>query len=199
LEENAFNEKELLLRTAAGDEHAFSLLYHHYYALLRPFVGRLTGSVTDTDEIIQETFIRVWLYRDKLPEITHFRPWLFKVASRENLTYLRRKLPVMVEADSVPATETASTPVHTPFQFLQAAEVKQLISEAIALLPEQRRKIFRMSREEGMTATAIAAALGVSVQTVHNTITAALKQVRDYLEAHGYIIPSLIYLLVQLS
>jgi RNA polymerase sigma-70 factor (family 1) len=197
LEENVFNERELLLSIAAGDEPAFSLLYHHYYPLLRPFAGRVACSVADTEEIIQETFIRVWLYRDKLPEIEHFRAWLFKVASRENLTYLRKKLPVMLEADG-PAAETTGTPVHTPFQCLQAAEVKHLISEAIALLPEQRRKIFRMSRDEGMTATEIAAALSVSVQTVHNTVTTALKQIRDYLEAHGYIVPSLIYLLVQI-
>ncbi|SEW43473.1 RNA polymerase sigma factor [Chitinophaga arvensicola] len=197
MEENVFNEQALLLSVSAGDEHAFSLLYHHYYQLLRPFVWKLTRSATDTEEIIQETFIRVWLYRDKLPEIINFRAWIFKVTSRENLTYLRKKLPAMATADEDTDT-SAQAPVNTPFQSLQAAEVKQLISEAINQFPDQRRKIFRMSRDEGMTAAEIAAALSISVQTVHNTVTTALKQIRDYLEAHGYIIPSLIYLLLHL-
>src|SRR5258706_4910255 len=85
-------EEELKRRIAEGDEGAFARLFHQYYNLLRPFVWKFTRRETDAEEILQETFIRVWLNRDKITGIENLRGWIFTIASRICLTHIRKTL-----------------------------------------------------------------------------------------------------------
>ncbi len=89
-----YNANELPL-IADGDEQAFYKFYTHYAGLLRPFLLSYTRSQTDVEDIIQETFVRVWLNRDRLHEIENLPGWLYRIASRVYLDHLepRHKTP----------------------------------------------------------------------------------------------------------
>ena len=89
---------------AEGDESAFTDLFNHYYPALRPFIWKFTGSQTDSEEILQETFIRIWLNRDKLPEIDNMRNWIFTIAANllpavytQNPEHTKKRKPVLPE------------------------------------------------------------------------------------------------------
>ena len=86
------DDKLLLVSIAEGDEQAFLVLFERYAPLIRPFARHITQSEKDAEDIIQETFIRVWLYRDKLAEIHNVKSWIYTVAARECMRYMRQKL-----------------------------------------------------------------------------------------------------------
>lgn len=189
------NEQALLRLVAEGDETSFGELYRHYYPRLKPYISRNAASEVQAEEIIQETFIRLWLNREKLPEIANFNAWLFKVASREFLTALRKQ--VNYEEKVGALQHTPATGPISPFEQLHVREIKTLVKEAVEQLPEQRRRVFKMSREQGLKVNEIAEQLSISPQTVKNMLSTSLKQIREHLASagHPYL---LLYLLLKI-
>ena len=178
------DEKQLFLQVSAGDEKAFGALFNIFLPKIYPFIIKFTKSEPAAQEVIQETFIRVWLSRDKLSGIDNPGGWLFKVASNECYSYLRKSIlnnkffnPITVEPD----------PVNSTHESVALKELNRLIDEAINKLPAQRKKIYRMSRDEGKSIPEIAAILNISPNTVKNALVAALKFIREYLVKYGVI------------
>ncbi|WP_188316046.1 RNA polymerase sigma factor [Chitinophaga agrisoli] len=179
----AYNEKELLIRIAEGDEAAFSILFGIYLGKLKPFVEKLVVSEDDTREIIQETFVRLWLSRDKLPHVEHPSAYIFRIAANQYHMYLRRRLS---QERAVAGYEKTVQPMSDNTEHtLRLHELQRLVQDAISRLPEKRRIIFHMSRNEGMSIREIAATLNLSPKTVKNTLFTALGNIRQYLAAAG--------------
>jgi RNA polymerase sigma-70 factor (ECF subfamily) len=178
-------------RIADGDEAVFTELFHHYYGQLRPFVRRFAATEADAEEILQETFVRIWLSRDKLPGITNLRSWIFTVASRQCLTALRSNLnnrrKITAFQQQTPANEI-------PVDGASLSEMTLLVAEAVSRMPPQRQRIYRLSREAGLKPAAIAGELSLSVSTVKNVLVVALKEIRDHLSASGHVISLLVIL-----
>ena len=164
--------------TAEGDEKAFTDLFNLFLPKLYPFILKLTRSESVVEEIIQETFIKVWLNRDKLAEIENPGGWVFTVAANKCYDHLRARAlkdNLFVSATDGPA---GSNSTH---EWLDLKELKRLIELAVNDLPEQRKKIYRMSRDQGKTIREIADALQLSPHTVKNTLVISLKFIREYL------------------
>jgi RNA polymerase sigma-70 factor (family 1) len=183
-------EKDLLIRISEGDEDAFRELFYGILPWLTPFIGNMVKTTEGTQEIVQETFIRIWMSRDKLPGLHEPRAWMIRVATNECFTYFhkqasRRKISQLLE-EGVQAAANAGE------DRLQVQETQLLIQRAVNTLPPQRKKIFQMSREQGLKSQEIAEELQCSNSYVKNTLSAALHQIRDYLTASGKIIPLLI-------
>jgi len=178
------DEKQLFIQVSNGDEKAFGSLFNTFLPKIYPSIIKFTKSETAAQEIIQETFIRVWLSRDKLSEIDNPGGWLYKVATNECYSYLRKSVlnnnffnPITVEPN----------PVNTTQESFALKELNQLIDKAINQLPAQRKRIYRMSRDEGKSIPEIAAILNISPNTVKNALVAALKFIREYLVKYGVI------------
>ncbi|MBO9573370.1 MAG: sigma-70 family RNA polymerase sigma factor, partial [Chitinophagaceae bacterium] len=162
------NEQELLLRISEGDAVAFGKLYQHYYVQLQPVFMNYTRNASETEEILQETFIKVWLNRDKLSEVTHFRGWLFKVATRVYLKAVRKRLVYEQKLEEMGSAKAQQYDMVTPLETTHVQEIKKLVNEAVQLLPEQRRRIYELSRKEGLRIEEIAQQLGITTRTVKN-------------------------------
>ncbi|GEP96875.1 RNA polymerase sigma factor [Chitinophaga cymbidii] len=175
------------MQIAEGDEIAFSELFRFYYPRLLHFLGRFDQSSANVDEAIQETFIRVWMARDQLPSIDNFRAWLFTIASREAIALIRKHL-LTQKTSEVFLKNQPSTGPETPADIAQTGEIRRLVEEAVARMPPARRRIYRMSREEGLKPAEIASRLNLSVNTVKNTLVTALHDIRKFLSAHGHTI-----------
>lgn len=189
------NESELLARIAEGDEAAFSQVFHFYYPRLLNFVSRFDQSSGNVDEAIQETFIRVWISRDQLPDIDNFRAWLFTIASREAIALIRKNLLKQKTGQAFLKNRPFPDPA-TPAELTETGEIKRLVGEAVARMPPARRRIYLMSREEGLKPAEIAARLNLSVSTVKNTLVSALQDIRRFLALHGHIIGPLLAALI---
>lgn len=177
------DEKRLAEQITQGDEAAFSSLFYAYVDILRPFIMKLTRSAADTEEVIQETFIRLWMSRDKLEEVRSLYAWIYTIAANECYRYLKKRSSREngLSALGVPGDSDASV-----LDGLHLKEVHQLIKEAVGQLPAGRRRIYQMSRDEGMKIPEIAKRLRLSPNTVKNTLVTALRFIREYLAKRGH-------------
>lgn len=150
-----------------------------------PFLTRLVGSRDSAAEIVQEVFLKVWLHRDRLAEVDNPRGWLFRVAANAGRNWLKKKM--MIESHLLAHGQQSS---EIPDQFiperLDLKAVTLLVNQTIQSFPPQRRRIYQMSREEGLKPAEIAVRLDLSVSTVKNTLLSALKAIRENIEGAGF-------------
>jgi RNA polymerase sigma-70 factor (family 1) len=194
------SEQDLLLAISQGDEQAFAVLYNRYHVKLSQFLTKFTATDPSKGaDILQEAFLRLWLNRDRIPEINNFQSWIYKVVSNEGLTFLRKevhshnktlRLKELYDSDQMES-------VHIP-RLMEFDELKNVIQQSINKMPDQRRKIYLLSREQGLTSAEIAAHLNISPNTVYNTLTTALKQIRQDLSDNGYLVSITIMLLLKI-
>ena len=193
-EEQPYHEKELLRRIAGGSEDAFTELYHLYNPKLSAFLRRLARSEYIAEEMVQETFLRLWVNREKLREVEQASAWIYKIASNVSYTYLR------TEANRRKILERVTT-THETESFLPALDARQLdliIRQAVDKLPERRQEVYRLSREQGLSHQEIAERLDLSVNTVKNQVTASLKFIYEQISKEtGLSLLTLIILLLK--
>lgn len=176
-------DKEKLFRISEGDEKAFYELYDTYTSLLLPFLRSYTRSESDIEEIIQETFIRVWINRDKLPEVKHVKNWIYTIAAR---LYLNRSQSATARNIVLQHDVPQLADMETPYRSMRVKELREAIRTAVANLSPQRALIFRMNREMGLKPSLIAEELNLSVSSVKNQLSLGLKQIREELTAAGF-------------
>ncbi|WP_316790445.1 RNA polymerase sigma-70 factor [Pedobacter frigoris] len=187
-----YNEKLLLKQISEGDEQAFGVFFYHYLPVLKQFSLKFTKSEHAAEEIIQDTFLRIWLNREKLEGIENAKAYLYKYASNECLNYLRKELKKAKAIDQFATDypEQSNVTIET----LNLNEINVMIGKAVESLPDQRRRIFQMSRTEGMTIPDIAESLRLSPNTVKNALVISLKSVREHLNKHGVTLSVLAYI-----
>lgn len=171
----------LFQRIASGDEAAFSDLFYQFGPRLHSFLTGITKSETAAEELVQNTFIRIWLSRYTLPDIQNPSAWIYRVASNEAFNFLKRK---GIEQKALRVIGPADELSHT--DEVAYNELKRNVAEAVASLPDKRRKIWQMAREEGLKIAEIAEELDISVNTVKASLTEAQKNIREFLSARGF-------------
>jgi RNA polymerase sigma-70 factor (ECF subfamily) len=187
-EKTSYNEKELFKLIAAGDEPAFETLFLTYVPRLQPVILSIVHSDIVAKDIIQEVFLRLWLHRHKLTDIEEPRNWIFKIAYNCSYQYLRRQL-IARKANETIHRKLGAAIHNDTEESLAFAETVQTIQEAIRELPEQSRKIYMLSREQGLKINEIAASLDIAPQTVKNSLHRSGQRIKDYLTQKGIIIP----------
>lgn len=181
----SYHEKSELLLIAEGDEQAFYKFYAHYSNLLRPFLLNYTRSENDVEDIIQETFVRVWLNRDRLPEIDNMGGWVYRIASRVYLDHIERDIKRRDRKASFGESMYGSGMVVSG-ERTHLNEVNNIIQGILNNLSEQKRNIFRLNRDMQLKPAQIAAQLSMPVGTVKNNLSAILREIREALAAAGY-------------
>jgi RNA polymerase sigma-70 factor (ECF subfamily) len=180
-------ELGLLQAVANGDEKAFETLYRYYYEKLYLFLLKVTQNQHGTaSDILQEAFLRVWLNRDRLMEIENFQAWIYKVVSTEALTSIRKELHIKAKANRLKSKFENSEFGFCHEKPTELTEIRLIVKQAVQRLPQQRQTIYMLSREEGLSPVEIAKKLNISVNTVYNTLTSALKYIRQQLSVAGY-------------
>jgi len=145
---------------------------------------RIVKDEQTVQDIIQETFLRLWLHRDKMPAIENPRSWILRIAYYRAFEYLRDK--TLYEKKLQLLGGRTAMVDDRPDTRLAFSAIEQEISRAIRLLPPQQKKVYQLSREAGLPIAAIAEEMRLSPQSVKNTLGRALKFIRDHLEKAGY-------------
>lgn len=186
-------EKELFSRVAQGDEEAFNTLFHAYVPRLHTLVMKVTRSEGVAKDIIQEVFLYLWIDRESLATVDVPQNWIFKIAYNRSYSWLARQFSrnrKYNEFRQQNSTEGEESLEHT----VALNETARLIHEATSLLPDQARKIFKLSRETGLKAAEVADKLEISVQTVRNSLVRSVKFIKEYLAQNGILLPALLIL-----
>ena len=172
-----YDDKLLCLKIAEGDEQAFTELFHIYTPKLLPFVLKLTRNEHLAQEMIQETFLRLWVNRSELVNVNEPASWIFRIAANVSITWLRKQS----NRDRLMKEVKVDESHNTVFEILESKELSLIINNAVEALPERRKQIYKLSREEGYNHQQIAERLNLSSNTVANQIGISLKFIREFI------------------
>lgn len=173
------NEKELFARMAGGDEAAFADIFFHYIPVLQPHIFRMTRSEEVMQDIIHETFLSIWVNRVKMLAVENHRAYIFTMSTNKTYNWMKKMAQERLAiAGAKSKTNDYSNDTEEMVDFNESAE---FINQAVALLPPQKKLIFKLSREEGLSHEEIAERLNISKNTVSNHLTQSLLFIKDYL------------------
>ncbi len=142
------------------------------------FVLSYVKSSDTAREITHEALVKLWLHRESLDENRSVRAYLFTTCKNSLIKELRRQLRNPNVHDWVELAGAVSVESRISYDYDAYIDG---IGKAQASLTPRQRQIFRMSREDGMSAREIAESLGIGEQVVRNQLSAAMKKIREYL------------------
>jgi RNA polymerase sigma-70 factor (ECF subfamily) len=181
------NGQEYLQGLIDGSEEAFRLIMEHWYTRLFNFANGYLNDEENTKEVLQDVFLRLWDHRQKLAVNTVLNAYLFTLTRNRCIDIIRReKLMLQFRTDKLKEynrlTENFDALSDPILDNLFAMEVQAEIINAINELPEQCRKVFLLSRNNGLKNREISENMGLSEKTVESHLTKALKTIRLLLE-----------------
>lgn len=164
---------ELLL---ADDESALDLLFDHYYSFLCNVVFRVINDAVYAEDIVQEMFTDIWHKRHDISIKTSLRAYLRRAAVNRSINHIRKQRMKFDETEeAVVGIEANDVDGQVS---MERDELEKRIFECIENLPPKCKLIFGMSRYESMSYQEIADSLDISIKTVENQISKALKLLR---------------------
>ncbi len=175
-----------------GDEETYISLFREYYVSLCSYSRRYVGRKDIAEEIVSDTFLKIWETRESLKINTSVKAYLFQAVCNNSLNYLRKlkKEEVLDEYFLGTASENigfASISDEVEEQSLTMENINSKIEEAVTQLPEQQQRVFRLKRFEGKKNKEVAEIMGLSVKTVEMHLSKATlnlrKTLKDYLPA----------------
>lgn len=163
----------------------FTALYDQYWRKVYTYLVNMTKSREIAEELLQDIFTRLWNAWPLPAGISNMDAFLSKVAYNRAIDFFRvtarhRKLQALI------AREFTQRQAPLADQHLLTEEAIAILHEAINQLSPQRKLIFTLSRDAGLSHQEIAHRLHLSPNTVKKTLSNALQSIRSYLEKHGF-------------
>ncbi|PPJ43428.1 MULTISPECIES: RNA polymerase sigma factor [unclassified Pseudoxanthomonas] len=168
-------EAQLLRQARRGDQAAFESLYHDHARAVHALALRLTGNAAESEDIVQETFLRMFGFLSGLREDTPLRPWLKRVAANLAIDRLRRQHPAGKEADLAALVD------ETQLSASDAADAEALLRR----LPPLARTVVWLHEMEGWSHEDLARRFGRTASWSKSLLSRSLARLREGLEPHG--------------
>jgi RNA polymerase sigma-70 factor (ECF subfamily) len=180
----------LMMQVSDGDETSFSTLYGRYHAKIRNFFFSLTRNTCVSADLSQETFLRIWKYRQRYTVTGSFPAYLFGFARNIWLEHCRKShhkyVSELQKATALDIERFMATPVPEPDTAAGRTEINEHILDALDTLPEDQRVVFVLRSVEGLSLDEIAAVMHCPRNTVRSRQIIALKKLRRLLNpAYG--------------
>ena len=168
--------KEVLIALKNGDHKAFEVIFITYFNKVKHFINGLVKSESDAEELAQEVFVKLWVNRESIIIEKSFSSYLYVMARNSAFNFLKSKFvrdsylndQLRQGEESVASDEV-----------IVAKETELLLKMIVSKMPEQRRKIYELSRNQGLKNEEIASQLNISKKTVENQLSLALKELRQ--------------------
>ncbi len=172
------DERSLISEIKSGSERSYRILYEHWVSRLYYFVYRYVKSKSITDDIVQETFFRIWDKRKTLNPDSSFKSYLFTISYHLLIKELRRQLNNPLMEEYIQYNQKFILSEDESDRQLEFELFLEALSKAKQKLPPRQREIFEMNKEYNMSIQEIAEQLSMGVQVVRNQLSAALKTLR---------------------
>ena len=176
-----YNDELFIIRKMInGDVDSFKYFFDKYYNDLCNFVNIYLHDQVFAEEIVQDIFVYFWENKSRLQINTSIKSYLYSAAKFKSLNLLRDTKTQKRVVEEIGKTGLANTLVSDD-SFIDTNEFKNILDAAINQLAPKCREIFLLSKQEELCNREIAERLGVSIKTVENQMTIALKKLREYL------------------
>jgi RNA polymerase sigma-70 factor (family 1) len=174
------DEASLVRAAADGDQVAYGRLYSFYYPQLYNSIVFMAQSHEDAQEIIHETFLKIWKAKESLLLVRSFEDYAYTLAKNLLFNLLKRKKTGQRIIQSL-TDQSISNAGPSPDQDLLYKQYYQTAIDAINQLSEQKRKIFLLRTQENLSLGEIADEMGISISAVKKHLYAAFESVKEAL------------------
>lgn len=195
ISDNKFNERGSRL----GEFVLFQKLFEDYFRSLVTYSYRYVNDWSVGEDIVQDVFMALWINRDKIDLEEPIKPYLYRATYNRSINYLnsvsvQRRVDHADMLDELIDREILSYNQHDN---LLLKEIEEEITSFVGTLPEQRKRVFLLSREENLKNKEIALRLNISEKAVEKHITKALSDIRTHLTETGLMSGLICFLLNQ--
>lgn len=188
------SDSELAEKLCDGDIDAFDQVFKKYGDRLFGFALSYLKSKEETEELVQNVFLKIWENRKSLKKEFSLKSYLFTIAYHEMCQIFRKKQIhekfLKENSNSTPST------VDLESQLEYKGTLEQ-IDKLIELLPEKQKVIFNKSRKEGKSTKEIAKEMNLASGTIDNQISAALKFLRNHISENNFALLLLFTVFIQ--
>jgi RNA polymerase sigma-70 factor (ECF subfamily) len=180
-----YDDAYCLIKIKEGEEFYFNLIFERYRNQLFNYLYRVSKSKEIAEEIVLDVFLKLWHGREAITEIKKLESFLYTVAHNKAIDFFRatKRSPLLQQAvwDVLSDVATAdSADAH-----LRERNLELLLREAINLLSPQRRRVFELRQEQGLSYAEIAQELNLSTNTVRNHLAASVEFIKEHLRKHN--------------
>ena len=195
ISDNKFNERGSRL----GEFVLFQKLFEDYFRSLVTYSYRYVNDWSVGEDIVQDVFMALWINRDKIDFEEPIKPYLYRATYNRSINYLnsvsvQRRVDHADMLDELIDREILSYNQHDN---LLLKEIEEEITSFVGTLPEQRKRVFLLSREENLKNKEIALRLNIREKAVEKHITKALSDIRTHLTETGLMSGLICFLLNQ--
>lgn len=176
-----YSDSELLEQFRSGDnpDYAFNLIVKKYQQRVYYHIRRMVIDHDDADDVTQNTFIKAWKGLAGFREDAQLFTWLYRIATNEALTFLKKKRTVLMIPIVNVERQLSDKIDHDPL--IKADELQKKLQKAILTLPEKQRLVFNMKYFDEMKYEDMSAVLGTSVGALKASYHHAVKKIEKYI------------------
>ncbi len=177
-----YTDKELLsiFREKESQHYAFNLIVRKYSERLYWHIRKIVISHDDSDDVLQNTFIKVWNGLEDFREASQLYTWLYRIATNEALTFLNQKKRKFL-IPLVDVERQLSNKLESDIYF-SGDELQKKLQKAILTLPEKQRLVFNLKYFEEMPYEEMSKILNTSVGALKASYHHAVKKIEIYLK-----------------
>jgi RNA polymerase sigma-70 factor (ECF subfamily) len=178
LQPTSDDDTDLVLRVGEGDARAYHELVSRHAARLRAFVMRLVRNDADADDVVQETFLRLWLHAAEYESRARFTTWLCRIAHNLAIDRLRTKnrLRPLPDEESMPIS--ARQP-----RLLDEKRRAEALERALDALPERQAAAIELVHRQGLSGAEASEVLGVGTEALESLLARARRTLKAELAA----------------
>ena len=181
-QETPDNELIALFKENTQRDGVFAIIVKKYQKRLYWHIRKIVLDHDDTDDILQNTFIKAWKALDNFKEESQLFTWLYRIATNEALGHLRQKKKNDVQSIHPIENQLSKNLESDPYFTGDALQLK--LQQAILTLPEKQRIVFNMRYYDEMPYEEMSEVLETSVGALKSSFHIAAKKVEEYLKEH---------------
>lgn len=163
-----------------GDRDVFKNFFNNQYTPMVNYAYKITRSEAAAEEIVQEMYLYIWEKKEKIELKTSLQSYMYAGIKNRCINYLKNDLPKSAQSNDIESVKEQFYEMQIGKE--DESNLGRIVNDAIQQLPPKCKEIFLMSRYGGLTYDEISEELGISVKTVENQISIALKKLRELLK-----------------
>ena len=176
------SDVQLIQKILSGDEAAFGVLVEKYQKSVHALAWRKIGDFHDAEEITQDTFLQVYKKLPTLKDPYKFAGWLYVIANRLCIDWIRKKNLAIQSLEDTPVEEIEKSSythhVSEQSEIASSERRREIVKKLLARLPESERTVMTLHYLGEMTVKEISRFLGVSVSAINNRLYRARKRLQ---------------------
>jgi RNA polymerase sigma-70 factor (ECF subfamily) len=162
---------------AEGDEKALASLYQLLSGRLLHFARLFTRSAELAEEIVEDTFVKLWINHATIREIENLNVYLYVAVKNRSLNAIAKKAKALVSIPFDDLDIYTAQPSPDPYSLLITSEMMKRMQEAVEALPPRCKMIFKLVRQDGLSYKEVGAILNISVNTIDVQMAIAVKKI----------------------